>query len=270
MRPILFFLIFTIGGLILSWPEPVSGQFQETPAHVEEQYQLSIKLGDQFYYSREIPGNARKALKFYHQALKLKADQEEVYWRLSRAMYGVSRAEPDPALKSELIKKGIEYAEKAVALYPQSIDAHLVLGMSYGHYVLHVGLLRAWYYIFPVKEEMEIVLQLDPHNPYAYLILGTWYFKVPWLLGGDKLKGIEYFYLATQYQPDYTTHYLYLSRHLLEMGRKEEASRVLQQMFAIEAPYDPMIAIEDRLSATQLIEQHQLSVSRPAASLLPN
>ena len=270
MRPFYLFLLFTLGGLALSWSQPVTGQIAETPAHIEEQYQLSIKLGDQFYYSREIPGNAKKALKYYHQALKLKADQEEVYWRFSRAMYGVSRAEPDPALKSELIKQGIEYAEKAVALDPLSIDAHLVLGMSYGHYVLHVGLLRAWYYIFPVKKEMEIVLQLDPQNPYSHLILGTWYFKVPWWLGGDKLKGIEYFYLATQYQPDYTTHFLYLSRHLLELGRKQEASQVLQQMFAIENPYDPLIAIEDRLIATQWIEQHQLSVPRPVTSLVPN
>ncbi len=270
MRPFLFFLLCTLGSLALSWPRPVMSQVAEIPAHQEEQYQLSIKLGDQFYYSREIPGNSKIALKYYHQALKLKANQEEVYWRLSRAMYGVSRAEPDPAIKSELMKKGIEYAEKAVDLDPQSIDAHLVLGMSYGHYILLVGLWRAWYYVFPVKEEMEIVLQLDPHNPYSHLILGTWYFKVPWWLGGDKLKGIEYFYLATQYQPDYTTHFLYLSRHLLELGRKQEASRVLQRMFAIETPYDPMIAIEDRLTATQLIEQHQLSVPRPATTLVPN
>ncbi len=225
-----------------------------------DQYQFSVKLGDEFYLSREVPGNAKKALKYYHRALALKPDSGDVYWRLSRAMYGVYRAELDPRKKVELMMQGIEYAEKAVELDPNNVESHLFLGLNYGQYTLQVGLWRAWYYIFPVKREMEIILKMDPENPYAHVILGTWYFTVPWWLGGDDEKGIEHAYQATQYQPDYTSHFLHLSMQLLELGRKKEASQVLQQMFQIEKPFDPMIAIEDRIAAKQLIKKYQLKL----------
>ncbi len=239
---------------------PLVAQTSISPAGLTDQYQLSIKFGDQFYLSREVPGNARKALKYYHQALALKPDSGDVYWRLSRAMYGVYRAELDPKKKKEMILQGIEYAEKAVELDPKNVEAHLFLGLNYGQYALQVGLWRAWYYIFPVKREMEIILEMDPQNPYAHIILGTWYFTVPWWLGGNNEKGTNHAYQAIQYQPDYTSHFLHLSTHLLELGRKKEATQVLRQMFQIEKPFDPMIAIEDRMTAKQLIKKHQLQL----------
>lgn len=256
-KPLLFLLM-------VAWHAILWAQTSGASSQLEEQYQLSLKLGDQFYYSREISGNYEKALQYYDQALRLKPNQGEIYLRLSRAMYGISRAEVNPEKKTQLIQKGIDYAEKSVELSPQSHASYIILGMSYGHYVMHQGLWRAWYYIFPVKHAMETALQLDPRNPYAHLILGTWHSVVPWWLGGDQEKGIEYLYLATEYQPDYTTHFLHLSRYLLDLGRKEEAKPILQQLFEIENPHDPMIAIEDRLEAKKLIQQFQLTLTLPS------
>ncbi|MBF0279287.1 MAG: hypothetical protein HQM13_15940 [SAR324 cluster bacterium] len=242
----------------------LSAQTLNPSGNLEEQYQLSIKLGDEFYYSRKVPGNARRALKYYHQALKLKPNQGEVYWRLSRALYGVSRSVLDPEEKTALIRQEIEYGKRSVELSPESANAHLYLGLGYGHYVLHAGLWKTWYYIFPVKTQMETVLKLDPENASAYLILGNWYATVPWWLGGDDGTAAEFFYQAIEYQPTYTTHYLSLSQLLLAQGRKQEATQALQQMFNIEDPFDLMIATEDRATGKALIEQHQLTVTIPA------
>ncbi len=261
----MLFQRFALFVLLMSWNLNGSLQAQtlDPAGNREEQYQLSVKLGDQFYLSRQVPGNAKRALKYYHQALKLKPNQGEVYWRLSRALYGISRAILDPEEKTKLILQEIEYGEKSVELSPESIDAHLVLGLGYGQYILHVGLWRTWYYIFPVKKQMEIVLKLDPQNAYAYLILGNWYASVPWWLGGDSEKAVESLYQAIDYQPDYTTHFLYLSQQLLTQERKQEATQILQRMFDIENPYDLMIAFEDRVAGKKLVEQYQLMVTIP-------
>lgn len=252
--------------LLISWNLSIPSQAQtlSPSGNLDEQYQLSVKLGDQFYLSRQVPGNAKRALKYYHQALKLKPNQGEVYWRLSRALYGVSRSVLDPEEKTKLILQEIEYGEKSVKLSPESIDAHMVLGLGYGHYLLHKGLWRTWYYIFPVKKEMETVLKMNPKNAYAYLILGNWYAIVPWWLGGNLEKAIEHLYQAIDYQPNYTTHFLALSQQLLAQERKQEATQVLQQMFDIENPYDLMVAFEDRATGKKLVEQHQLAVTIPS------
>lgn len=253
------FLLYSL--LFISLPL-ISLSYAQSPlseSRIEEQFELSIKLGDQFYLSREVPGNAKVAMEYYETALRLKPNVSEVYWRLSRAMYGRYRMELNRETKRKMIQEGITYAKKAVELDPQNVNAHLFLGLHYGNYVTEVGLLRGWKYVFPVKEEMETILAIEPTNSYALILLGLWYHTVPSLFGGDKEKGLQYSYQAIQYQPDYTSHYYFLGQQLLKMGRKEEASQVLRRMFLIKKPFDPMIAIEDRYAAKKMMAQYQLS-----------
>lgn len=234
-----------------------------SPERIEEQFQLSIKLGNEFFFARHIPGNEEQASKYYHQALRLKPNSGHAYWRLSLTMYGKYRYEFDPEKKKKLILKGIDYAEKAVALAPDDAMSHLMSGVNYGQYILHFGLLRSWYYIFPVRRAMETAIKLAPQNDHAHNVLGLWYTTIPWWLGGDSEKGIELLYKSVQYRPNYTTNYFHLAEELLKLDRIQEAKQVIQRMLLIDEVFDPMVAIEDHAAVKILIAQHHLNIQIP-------
>jgi tetratricopeptide (TPR) repeat protein len=222
------------------------------------EYQLAIKLGDQFFFSREVPGNAVKALTYYQQALQILPQSGEASWRMARALCGALRYELSKDQQIQRILQGIPYAEQSVAWAPDQLPAHFWLGTCYVQYARLVGILKAWKYLFPIKKEMETVLRLDSQYAGGYHVLGAWYLTVPWWLGGDPTKGFEYLYKAVQYQPDYTLHYTRLATFLLKNKRKEEAVQLLQTMYMIAEPHDPFTAIEDYLVAQELIQKYHL------------
>ena len=157
----------------------------------DSEFRLSVKLGDEFYYTRKVPGNDKKSLQYYRRALVLNPKSGIVSWKMARALFSIGRYEPNPDLRLQWLEEGITHAENAVAWVPKDISAHFWLGATYAQYVRYIGLLKGWRYIFPIKERMEIVLSMDSTFAGAYHILGAWYFTVPFWMGGSQEKGIE-------------------------------------------------------------------------------
>lgn len=264
------FLLICFGFACLVSPfDAIFAQSTLTADQRDDQFILSLKLGDRFFRSRDIPGNESKAMKYFESALRMKPDRPEVYWRMARTTFLIERAEPDPVKKEVLIDQGIRYGEKAVELAPKSKEAHLYLGAMYGRYVFHYGLFQGWDHIFLTKEAFDASLKIDPDYAFALIASSLWYAKTPWWLGGDKAEALRLAFKAIDRQPSYTTHYLYLSEQLIDLDRKKEAAEILRQMFLISKPFDPMIAIDDRITADDLIETHNLKVSLPANNRLP-
>lgn len=239
---------------------PVSTNAQINEKDRKSEYQLALKLGDQFYFSRYLPGNAEKSLNYYHEALALYPRSGEAAWRIARALWSISRYELDKDTKIKSIQDAIRYAEKSVQWAPDVVNTQFWLGACYAEYVNTVGIWKSWNYVTPIKKQMEVVLRMDSKFAGAYHVLGAWHYKAPWWIEGSKEKGIELLYKAVEYQPDYTPHFIRLAHYLLEQNRKEEAAKIIRQMREIKEPFDISAAAEDREIAQELILKYNMKI----------
>jgi hypothetical protein len=108
------------------------------------------------------------------------------------------------------------------------------------------GLRQGLRYRGPIRDELEIVLKIDPafQQGSADRALGRWYYKVPGLFGGDKKKSETHLRKALAYNQQSVITRLFLAETLIELDRKAEARKELAA--AIAAPEDPEWAPEDR------------------------
>jgi hypothetical protein len=108
------------------------------------------------------------------------------------------------------------------------------------------GLRAGLKYRKPIREELELVLKIDPafQQGSADRALGRWYLKVPGLFGGSKAKSEQHLRKSLTYNPNSSASLLFLAETLLEMNRDDEARKTLERVIA--APIDPAWEPEDR------------------------
>lgn len=152
--------------------------------------------------------------------------------------------------KLELYEKARIYAEKAIAINPQSAEARLA-------YVISLGLQseiatnpnEKVRHARDIHLEATRILQLDPTFAEAYFILGKWQFELSQLnwfelmackffFGGfpepiSLERSLEYFKLANNYKPDYILFLFGLASVQHALGENEIATQNLQKALAL-------------------------------------
>jgi len=128
-----------------------------------------------------------------------------------------------------------------------------MLGISYGRIGEMEGVWKSFMLITVIKNEIDAVLNKDPRNDVAHHVLGIFYRKVPWLMGGSLQKSILYLKQAIAENPFRTRHYLELAKSVFQQGKKEEALRHLHRLLAISNPEDPVQTKYDREDAEALL-----------------
>jgi tetratricopeptide (TPR) repeat protein len=198
----------------------------------------SIAEADRLFTHGENPARDRKALEELERALAEAGDDYELLWHAARAAYHVAdAARPEEKLRG--FERGIQYAERGVALRPNGVEGHFWLGASWGKYAETKGGLKAWRLTKKVRSEMETVLKLRPdyEDGAAYLALGELDRRLPGLFGGSKKRARSYLEEGVRI----ASHNLELKLQLAildaDQGRREEARRLLEEILA--APTDP-------------------------------
>jgi tetratricopeptide (TPR) repeat protein len=90
------------------------------------------------------------------------------------AIYGYHVAPKEE--KQPLFQRGMDYAEKAIELGPDSSEAHLQASHAMGRYAQTIGVLQALSEGFAdrIKDVLDKAIALDPQNFNAYVSLGAW------------------------------------------------------------------------------------------------
>ncbi len=128
--------------------------------------------------------------------------------------------------KNELFKKvaeeGVAAAEKAVALNPQSSDAHWLLGDLLNQLIPHVygGGMK---YGQRANSELDRAIELNPKNANAYVSRAISYNYTPEAFGGSKKKAIELLKQAVELDPVADTPHIWLAFFHLEAQDKDAA-----------------------------------------------
>jgi hypothetical protein len=168
------------------------------------------------------------------------------------------RQSGDRAERARSFRKGIELAERAVALDDRLADAHFGLFCNRGETMRLDGESITDVLAFrALQRELDRTLELAPDHPGALSAKGTFLVRLPRLLGGDVDRGEAMLHRVIHLDPTAITARLGLARVCEYRGRRQEgieyARRALQ--FARElGRADKMAeaqALLDELGATR-------------------
>jgi hypothetical protein len=200
---------------------------------------------DALYARRDDPASARRAEAIWAARLAADARDFEAAWKLARARYWLG-GHAAAAERKTWLEGGIAAGRSAAAIAPARPEGHFWIAANMGALAESFGLRQGIKYRGEIKDELLIVLKLDPafQHGSADRALGRWYFKVPGLFGGSRKKSEEHLRKSLTYDPRSTASHFFLAETLLDGGRRDEARAELQRV--IDAPLDPDWAPEDR------------------------
>ena len=100
--------------------------------------------------------------------------------------------------------RGREIGQRAVELAPKSHDAHLWYAINTARWGETKGVLRSLFLLPTIRQELEILLELDPRSVRAHILAGNVLLEVPGFAGGDRVKAAEHLKKALEIDPRFT------------------------------------------------------------------
>ncbi len=190
--------------------------------------------------------NYRQSIDLYTKACEALPESYEAHWKCARAlrMYAeYTKRDAAPNWKEvckEYGKKGMIYAEKAMQLNPEGVEAPYFYSLSVGNYKDGAGIVTA------IKEGLKDKTESGFSNAYQkdkmyrdggpIKALGRFYSVLPWPLKDNK-KALGYLREYQQLFPDDTEGQVYLAVVLIDMKKKDEARQVLNKAVTTDDPY---------------------------------
>jgi hypothetical protein len=136
----------------------------------------------------------------------------EAFWKASRSAWWLGEHAKERTEKLDLFQTGMNLSKKAIALNPESVDAHFWLGCNEGSYGDTKGVLKSLSMVKPIRHEMAEVIRLNDRydGGGAWRVLGVVDYKVPGLMGGSKKRAKEELDKSFAVEPNnpFTLYYL--------------------------------------------------------------
>ena len=133
-------------------------------------------------------------------------------------------------------ERGRELGKRAVELAPKSEDAHFWYVANTGRWGQTKGVVRSLFLLSTVREELDILFQLNPKSVRTLNVSANVLFEVPGLLGGDRKKAEEQWKTALDLDPHYTIVRVDYAKLLIATGRYDDARRELTRVIDEKTP----------------------------------
>ena len=160
-----------------------------------------------------------------------------------------------PEDKLAAYDRGREIGRRAVELAPRSHDAHLWYAINTARWGETKGVLRSLFLLPTIREELRILLELDPRSVRAHILAGNVLLEVPGFAGGDRVKAEEHFRKALEIDPRFTNARVDLARVYIADARYADARRELTRV--VNEPSPSVVAdwtVKDAPRARKLLE----------------
>jgi tetratricopeptide (TPR) repeat protein len=132
--------------------------------------------------------------------------------------------------------RGREIGRRAVELAPKNHDAHLWYAINTARWGETKGVLRSLFLLPTIRQELEILLELDPRSVRAHILAGNVLLEVPGFAGGDRVKAEEHLKKALEIDPRFTNARVDLARVYIADARYADARRELQRVVNETSP----------------------------------
>lgn len=140
------------------------------------------------------------------------------------------------AQKLAAYERGRQAARQAVLLSPKNAAAHFWYATNSARLGQTSWGIRSLFLLPVIREEIQIVLDLDPRFTPVYALAGNVFYEVPGFLGGDLGKAEEMFRKGLGLDPHFTELRLGLGKTLIKKGQVAEGLRELQAVLAEKQP----------------------------------
>jgi tetratricopeptide (TPR) repeat protein len=199
----------------------------------------AITSGDEAFAQVDYPG----AIARYEEALAGHPGEPDLLWRLARACVCMAEVE-EGGSRARLLVQAEGYARRCVAADSTKGEGHTWLAGALGYIALEERTERKLALSRELQREAERAVELNPGDDAAYSILGSFYRalgNVGWLeralaslfVGsvprGGYAEAESALKKAIAIAPDIMRHRYELGILYIDMGRREEARRVLEK-----------------------------------------
>jgi hypothetical protein len=190
--------------------------------------------------------NIKNSIGLYLKAVEADPNNFEAAWKCARAHRQYGKEAKENKVKgwkdicAEYGKKGMQYAEKAIAIDPKKANGHYYYGLSVGTYSDGVSILTALREGLKDKTQtgFEKAYEMDKlyNDAGPILSLARFWQVLPWPLN-DKDKSLKYFkeFEATKFYATSAEGHIYYAELLIDLGgdaNEAKAKEVLEYPLA--------------------------------------
>ena len=221
-----------------------AGLFWVSKGRASESAEDLIQKGDVFY-SKLQPS---EALKFYLPAEKLDPNNAQLLVRIARQYRHLMSETSGKEEKQHFGATAVEYAQRAVALAPNDPESQLAVAVSYGKLLPFLGTKDQIADSRLIKTAVDKVIALDASNDLAWQVLGRWYLALAEVSGVKRAlaqvafgklppakfeDAVRCFEKAIELNPNRLMHYIELGRTYVDMGKLDEARKLITKGLAM-------------------------------------
>ena len=116
------------------------------------------------------------------------------------------------------------------------MEAHFWYGTNTARWGQTKGVVRSLFLLPTVKQEIELIMALDPNFAPVYALAGNVYYEVPAVLGGDLDHAEQLFRKGLALDAKFTGMRVGIAKTLIRKGRIPEARKELQAVLDEKAP----------------------------------
>jgi tetratricopeptide (TPR) repeat protein len=217
------------------------------PAFAEDSRVTTLLMrGD----AQERQHHTRAALAAFRAAEQLEPDNVGVLLRMSKQYSDLITQAGSGADARNFAERARQYAARAVELAPDNAKAHLSLAICYGKLTEFVGSRTKVEYSKIVHDETLRSIEFDPHDDFAWHVLGRWHYEVAnissmlktvakLIYGGlpaaSNEEAIKHLKKASEIAPQRIIHHSELARVYRTVGRMDLAIKEWQAVAVLPA-----------------------------------
>ncbi|MCX7883321.1 MAG: tetratricopeptide repeat protein [Brevinematales bacterium] len=195
---------------------------------------------EDFWAERNTLEGAKKGYETLRSLSLQQPDSYEVAWKFARAAYHYAENfVKDKNQRKVIFTEGKEAAEKATRLNPNAPEGWYWLGVCLGSWGEANGIMQSLGAVKPIMNAIAKGMAVNPtwDNGVFYNLRGRVYHRAPAGISvGDKQKAEADYKQALTLNPNNRTACRFYAELLLDVGRKEEAAKMIEKGLAI--PYD--------------------------------
>jgi tetratricopeptide (TPR) repeat protein len=136
----------------------------------------------------------------------------------------------DKKQAGQILDDAIASVLRAISLNDKSADAHSLLADLYGRKIgLGVGFFLGPRFGPKCSAENKRALELDPNDARVQASLGRQYLNSPSMFGGDVEKAVASFRKATELDPNFDEHFIWLALAYRKKGDTASADQALHR-----------------------------------------
>lgn len=197
-----------------------------------------FKEADTLFYSyHEDLGNLQKCIKVYQKIFELDNKNVNAAIMLSRAWLTYGDLVPkDEENRRTAYINGRDWAKKAIEIDSNSAQAHFWYFANAGRIQQLKGIITGLKMLPELRREIHKAYELDPQDVMILDGIGTFYYEVPGIVGGDLKKSEELLKKAVELDPNYTLAWYDLAVALFKQKRYNEALESAKRVLTTEKP----------------------------------